>query len=81
MDPATRRLLFWLRAPFVADVALALIGVAYLLAGEPVGWWVLVFAAGRAVFGVAALLWIAPKLERRSAGGRGDAPDEGEDGG
>ncbi|MDF2442595.1 MAG: hypothetical protein JWR01_798, partial [Subtercola sp.] len=47
MDP-TRRLMFWLKVPYAADVALVLIGVGLLLGGNGIGWWVLVFAAVRA---------------------------------
>lgn len=61
MDP-TRRLLFWLRVPYVADAALVLIGTGLLLGGRTIGWWVLVFAGVRAVIGTAALFWLAPKL-------------------
>jgi hypothetical protein len=61
MDP-DRRLLFWLRIPYAVDVALALVGIGFLLAGRDVGWWVLVFAAGRAVIGTVALFWIAPRV-------------------
>lgn len=61
MDP-TRRLLFWLRVPYAADVALGLIGVGFLLADNSVGWWVLAFAAMRAVIGTIALFWLAPRL-------------------
>lgn len=64
MDP-TKRLLFWLRIPYVADAALVLIGVGLLLSGRSVGWWVLVFAAVRAVIGTIALFWLAPKLIAR----------------
>lgn len=68
MDPATSRLMFWLKIPYVADVALVLIGAGFLLAGRSVGWWVLVFAAARAVVGTIALVWIAPKMiARRTA--------------
>jgi membrane protein YdbS with pleckstrin-like domain len=67
MDP-TKRLMFWLKVPYAADVALALIGVALLASGRGVGWWVLVFAAVRAVIGTIALVWVAPRmLARRSS--------------
>jgi hypothetical protein len=53
--------------PYAADVALGLIGVGLLLGGKPVGWWVLLFAAVRAVIGTIALLIIAPRvLAKRS---------------
>jgi membrane protein YdbS with pleckstrin-like domain len=61
MDP-TRRLLFWLKIPYVADAALVVIGIGLLIAGNGVGWWVLVFAAVRAVVGTIALVWIAPRM-------------------
>ncbi|WP_111718966.1 hypothetical protein [Homoserinimonas sp. OAct 916] len=61
MDP-TRRLLFWLKVPYAADVVLGLIGIGYLVAGNSVGWWVLAFAGVRAVIGTIALFWLAPKL-------------------
>lgn len=61
MDP-TRRLLFWLRIPYAADAALGIIGVLFLLGGRDVGWWLLLFAAVRAVIGTIALFWLAPKL-------------------
>lgn len=66
MDP-TRRLLFWLKVPYAADVALGLIGVGYLIAGNSIGWWVLVFAVVRALIGTVALFWLAPKLIGRRA--------------
>lgn len=66
MDPV-RRLLFWLRVPFVADAALVVIGIALLVGGDGVGWWVLVFAGLRAVVGVVALVWIAPRMIARLA--------------
>ncbi len=69
MDP-TKRLLFWLRIPYVADAALLLIGVGYLVSGDGVGWWVLLFAAVRALIGTIALVLIAPKAsaQRRKPG-------------
>ncbi|UFS58522.1 hypothetical protein [Subtercola endophyticus] len=66
MDPA-KRLLFWLKVPYAADVALALIAVALLASGRPVGWWVLAFAAVRAVVGTIALVWLAPRMLARRA--------------
>lgn len=59
---ANARLLFWLRVPYVADVVLAGIAVALLAAGRDIGWWVLVFAAVRAVVGTIALFWLYPRL-------------------
>jgi membrane protein YdbS with pleckstrin-like domain len=73
MDP-TKRLLFWLRIPCVADAALVLLGVWLLLSGRSVGWWVLVFAAVRAVIGTIALFWLAPKLIARRNSRGDDAP-------
>lgn len=64
MDP-TKRLLFWLKVPYAADAALVLFGLGLLLSGMPVGWWVLVFAAVRAVIGTIALFWIAPRVIAR----------------
>lgn len=61
MDP-DRRLLFWLRVPYAADVILVVIGIGLLLSARGVGWWVIVFAAARAVIGTVALVWIAPRV-------------------
>lgn len=61
MDP-NRRLLFWLRVPYAVDVVLVVIGIALLLSAREVGWWVIVFAAVRAVIGSVALVWIAPRV-------------------
>ncbi|OUE24637.1 hypothetical protein BFL36_06080 [Clavibacter michiganensis] len=74
MDPV-RRLMFWLRVPFVADAALVVIGIALLVGGDGVGWWVLVFAGLRAVVGVVAIVWIAPRMIARLGS------DDGGDGG
>ncbi|WP_244629183.1 hypothetical protein [Clavibacter capsici] len=74
MDPV-RRLMFWLRVPFVADAALVVIGIALLVGGDGVGWWVLVFAGLRAVVGVVAIVWIAPRMiARLGADGEPDPP-------
>ncbi|MEA9983995.1 MULTISPECIES: hypothetical protein [Subtercola] len=62
---ATRRLMFWLKVPYAADVALVLIGVGLLLGSMSVGWWVLVFAAVRAAVGTVALVWLAPRMIAR----------------
>lgn len=59
------RLLFWLKVPYVADVVLVIIGVALLIADNTVGWWVLLFAAVRAVIGTIALFWLYPRLQAR----------------
>jgi hypothetical protein len=73
MDP-TRRLLFWLRVPFVADVALGILGVFLLLTERVVpGVIVLCFGAARAISGVVALWLITPRLLARQA--QADAPD------
>jgi hypothetical protein len=72
MDP-TRRLLFWLRIPYVADVALVLIGVGLLASGRSVGTWVLVFAGVRAVVGTVALVIVAPRVIRRWRADQTDA--------
>ena len=65
---ANRRLLFWLRVPYAADIALVVIGVVLLLAGREVGWWVLIFAGVRAVIGTVALLVLAPRIIARRSG-------------
>jgi len=59
------RLLFWLKVPYAADVVLVIIGVAFLLAENPIGWRVLVFEAVRAIVGTIALFWIYPRMRRR----------------
>ena len=65
---ANRRLLFWLRVPYAADIALVVIGVVLLLTGRDVGWSVLIFAGVRAVIGTFALLVLAPRIiAQRSA--------------
>jgi len=68
--------MFWLRVPFVADAALVVIGIALLVGGDGVGWWVLVFAGLRAVVGVVAIVWIAPRMIARlgPGGATGTAP-------
>jgi hypothetical protein len=71
---ARRRLLFWLRVPYVADAAMVVIGVWLLVDGNGVGWWVLLFAALRAVVGTISLVVIAPRMiAARSA----RPPDQG----
>lgn len=59
------RLLFWLKVPYAADVVLVIIGVALLIGDNPVGWWVLIFAAVRAIVGTIALFWLYPRLRSR----------------
>ena len=41
---ANRRLLFWLRVPYTADVALVVMGVVLVVTGRDVGWSALIFA-------------------------------------
>ena len=59
----------WLRVPYVADIALVVIGVVVLPTGREVGWWVLIFAGVRAVIGTFALLVLAPRIIARRPGG------------
>jgi hypothetical protein len=66
MDPV-RRLMFWLTIPYVADGALVLIGVGLLLASRSEGWWVLLFAAVRAVIGTIALIEAKRMIARRAS--------------
>ncbi|MCU1414202.1 MAG: rane protein [Microbacteriaceae bacterium] len=61
MDP-TRRLMFWLKLPFIADAALVVIGVLLLVGGNTVGWWVLLFAGIRAAVGAISVWVIAPRV-------------------
>lgn len=68
LDEASRRLLFWFRIPYLADALLVVVGVWLLLAGRASGWWVLAFAAVRAIIGTAALFWLAPRLLDRRKG-------------
>jgi hypothetical protein len=75
-EVATRRLLFWLRVPYVADAAMGVIGVWLLLDGNGVGWWVLLFAALRAVVGTVSLFVIAPRMIA-AHGERTTRPDQG----
>ncbi|GAA0990434.1 hypothetical protein [Subtercola frigoramans] len=79
MDP-TRRLMFWLKIPYAADAALVVIGIALIAGGQPVGWWVLVFAAVRAVVGTIALVWVAPRMiaRRRPEGPPPSSPRDSE---
>jgi hypothetical protein len=65
MDP-TRRLMFWLKLPFIADAALLVIGVLLLVGGNPVGWWVLLFAGIRAAVGAISVWVIAPRVLSKS---------------
>ncbi|MES2169360.1 MAG: hypothetical protein V4479_01370 [Actinomycetota bacterium] len=67
MDPK-RRLMFWLKLPFIADAALGVIGTLLLVAGNGAGWWVLLFGGVRFVVGAISVWVIAPRvLDRRSA--------------
>lgn len=61
MDPK-RRLLFWLKVPFIADAALGIIGALLLLGANPAGWWVLLFAGVRFVVGAISVWVIAPRV-------------------
>lgn len=61
MDPK-RRLLFWLKVPFVADAALAVIAILLLLGANSAGWWVLLFAGVRFVVGAISVWVIAPRV-------------------
>lgn len=74
IDPA-QRLLFWLRVPYVLDAVLVAVGIGYLIAGDGVGWWVLVFAFLRAVIGTVSLFWIAPRVIARRAADSGPTPE------
>jgi hypothetical protein len=64
MDPE-RRLLFWLKVPFVADAALVVIGVLLVFGSNVMGWWVLVFAAVRFIVGALSVWVIAPRVLAR----------------
>ena len=67
------RLLFWIRAAFVGDAALAAFGGILLAVGrEGAAIALFAFALVRAVLGVAALLIALRALERRNP--RDDAP-------
>ena len=59
------RLLFWLRASFLGDAALAAIGGVLIVQNESAGYAVLVFTALRAGLGVWALLIAARAMDRR----------------
>ena len=70
--PASR-LLFWIKAAFVGDAAVAAFGGLLLAIGsETAAFAVFAFVAVRVVLGVAALLIAARALERRDP--RDDAP-------
>ncbi|MGT2424673.1 hypothetical protein [Amnibacterium kyonggiense] len=72
MTPAGR-LLFWIRAAFVGDAAIAAFGGLLLATGaEGPAFAVFAFAAVRAALGVAALLIALRVLERRDP--NDDAP-------
>lgn len=72
ITPASR-LLFWIKAAFVGDAALAAFGGLLLAVGdEAAAFAVLVFAAVRAAIGVAALLIASHALQRRDP--RDDRP-------
>lgn len=56
LDPAQRRLMFWLWTPYFSDAALVGIGSWLVAAGDNGGWWAIVFAIVRAALGTAAIL-------------------------
>lgn len=64
MDPK-RRLLFWLKVPFVADAALGVIGILLLVGANAMGWWVLLFAGVRFIVGAISVWIIAPRVLRQ----------------
>lgn len=65
MTPASR-LLFWIRATFIGDAAIAAFGGILLAIGsETAAFAVFAFVLVRAVLGVAALLIAMRALERR----------------
>ena len=65
MTPASR-LLFWIRAAFLGDAAIAAFGGVMLAVGEePAAFACFAFALVRAVLGVAALLIAMRALERK----------------
>ena len=79
MDPAARRLLFWLRAPFVADVFLVLIAVVLFARGTPTAAWiVLAFTAVRFAANAIALWVLTPRLLNKTATPTQDAREDGE---
>ncbi len=59
-----RRLVFWLQLSFAGDFLLAAVAIALLWSDETAGWYLLVFVLLRAVIGIIALLWLAPKAAR-----------------
>ena len=61
------RLLWWLKFSFVGDALLAALGGALLVHDEEAGWFMLVFAALRAVLGVVGLVLAMRALEHRRA--------------
>ncbi|AMM18838.1 hypothetical protein AX769_00125 [Frondihabitans sp. PAMC 28766] len=66
MDDPTRRLLFWLKAPFAVDIGLGLVGLGFLAGGRiATGVIVLCFGAARAVAGAIALWILTPRLLAR----------------
>lgn len=62
LDPAARRLLFWLWTPYLSDVALLGIGGWLIASGDSAGWWAVAFAGVRAVLGTAALMLARKRL-------------------
>ena len=59
-----RRLVFWLQLSFLGDFALAALAIALLWSDETAGWWRLLFVVLRAIIGLIALFWIAPRAAR-----------------
>lgn len=64
----SRRLLFWLRASFVADAVLGVVAGLLIAQAEPAGWYLLGFVVLRAAIGVVALALAARMLEERRPG-------------
>ena len=70
LDPAQRRLLFWLWTPYLSDAALIGIGWWLVATGNSGGWWAIVFALVRAVLGTASIL-LARRKFTAERNGRG----------
>ena len=62
------RLLFWLRASFVADAVLGVIAGLLIAEGEPAGTGLLIFVVLRAGIGVVALVLASRALEEKRPG-------------
>ena len=69
LDPAQRRLLFWLWTPYLSDVALIGVGCWLVATGDAGGWWAIVFALVRAVLGTISIIVAQARFrtERQSA--------------